>query len=208
MRTVTVEYKIYKYNELNEKAKEKAKQWYLEGQEAYIFTDDCKMDLDNLFGKNDLDVQYSLSYCQGDGFNIYGKISAKEIFNCLEKHNGGTQFEKFEDMLTDKEKKAILCYANECGKIEIPMNRRYCYSLADYIDIADDWESCLVYADYRDINVNALKKFEKLVKGMFRTLCKTYEEWGYNYFYEITDEDMEELCESNGYEFMEDGTIY
>jgi hypothetical protein len=207
MRTVTVEYKIYKYDELNEKAKEKAKQWYLEGQETYIFTDDCKMDLNNLFGKNDLDVQYSLSYCQGDGFNIYGKISAEEIFNCLEKHNGGTQFEKFEDMLTDKEKKAILCYANECGKIEIPMNRRYCYSLADYIDIADDWESCLVYADYRDINVNALKKFEKLVKGMFRTLCKTYEEWGYNYFYEITDEDMKELCEANGYEFMEDGTI-
>lgn len=208
MRTVAVEYKVYKYNELSEEAKEKAKQWYLDGQETFIFTEDCKMDLDSLFGKNDLDVQYSLAYCQGDGFNIYGKISAEDIFNCLEKHNGGTQFEKFEDMLTDKEKKTILCYANECGKIEIPMNRRYCYSLADYIDIADDWESCLVYADYRDINVDALKKFEKLVKGMFYTLCKVYEKWGYNYFYEITDEDMEELCEANGYEFMEDGTIY
>ena len=166
------------------------------------------MDLENLFGKNDLNVQYSLSSCQGDGFNIYGKINAENIFNCLEKHNGGTHLEKFEDVLTDKEKKTILAYAEECGAINLPMNKLYCYSLADYIDVYNDWEISLMYADYTDINVDVLKKFEEVVRGIFHTLCKVYEKWGYEYFYEIADEDMEEMCESNGYEFLEDGTVY
>ena len=208
MKTVTVTktYDIYKYNELSDSAKEKVKAWYLEGQEPFIFTEDCKQDLYNLFGDNDLDVQYSLAYCQGDGFNIYGKIDAENIFNCLEKHNGGVQLAKFENKLTDKEKRTILNYARECGEIEIPMNRHYCYSMSDYIDIAEDWEYKLV--DYKNINTEALKKFEKLVKGIFRTLCNSYEKWGYEYFYEISEEDLEEMCEVNEWEFLEDGTIF
>lgn len=206
MRTATINYEVYKYGELTEEAKKRVKNWYLEGQEPFIFTEDCKMDLENLFGENDLDVQYSLSYCQGDGFNIYGKVYAESILKCLENHNGGTQLAEFEDVLTEKEKKTILHYAEECGAIELPMNNRYCYSLADYIDIADDWEYKLV--DYKNINVDLLKKFEKLVREIFETLCGSYEKWGYDYFYEISEEDLEEMCEANGYEFLEDGTIF
>ena len=206
MRTATINYEVYKYGELTEEAKKRVKNWYLEGQEPFIFTEDCKMDLENLFGENDLDVQYSLSYCQGDGFNIYGKVYAESILKCLENHNGGTQLAEFEDVFTEKEKKTILHYAEECGAIELPMNNRYCYSLADYIDIADDWEYKLV--DYKNINVDLLKKFEKLVREIFETLCGSYEKWGYDYFYEISEEDLEEMCEANGYEFLEDGTIF
>lgn len=212
MRTATVSYDVYKYNELSADAKEKVKQWYLDGQEPYIFTEDCKEDLRNLFGKNNLDVQYSLASCQGDGFNIYGEIDAESIFNCLENHNGGTQLEKFEDVLTAEEKKIILEYAEECGVIELPMNRHYCYSLADYIDIVEKWAWRLKYANdkdiYRNINEDILKKFEELVRGIFSTLCKSYEKWGYEYFYEISEEDLEEMCEANEYEFLEDGTIF
>jgi hypothetical protein len=168
----------------------------------------CKEDLYSLFGKNNLDVQYSLAYCQGDGFNIYGEINTESIFNCLENHNGGCQFAKFENVLTEKEKKTILRYAEECGQIEIPINNHYCYSLASYIDIYDEWETRLVYADYRDINVDVLKKFEKLVREIFETLCKYYKKWGYEYFYEISDEDMEDACDANGWEFTEDGTVF
>lgn len=208
MRIATVEYKVYKYNELSDEAKEKAKEWYLNGQESFIFTDMCKEDLYNLFGKNNLDVQYSLSYCQGDGFNIYGTIDAESIFNCLENHNGGTQFEKFEDVLTAEEKKIILAYAEECGAINLPMNNRYGYSLADYIDIAEDWTWRLECADYTEIKEDVLDKFEKLVRNIFYTICNGYEKWGYDYFYEVSDEDMEEACEANGWEFTEDGDIF
>ena len=209
MRTATVEYNVYKYNELSDEAKEKVKQWYLEGREEFIFTEDCEQDLENLFGENDLKVQYSLGYCQGDGFNIYGKISTKSILNCLEKHNGGTQLEQFENMLTEKERKTILHYAEECGCIELPMNSRYCYCTAGYADIAEDWEYQLEnYSRYKNINKEVLKKFEKMVHGIFVILCKDYEKMGYEYFYEISEEDLEEMCEANGYEFLEDGTAF
>lgn len=209
MRTATVEYKVYKYEELSDNAKEKAKQWYLEGREPFMFTEDCEQDLENLFGKNDLKVQYSLSYCQGDGFNIYGKIDTESIFKCLEEHNGGTQLEQFEDVLTEKEKKTILHYAEECGEIELPINNRYCYCIARYIDIADEWEYILEnYSGYSNINKEVLEKFEALVKGIFEELCSSYEKWGYDYFYEISEEDLKEMCEANGYEFLEDGTVF
>lgn len=210
MRTVAVEYKVYKYNELSEKAKEKVKEWYLNGQEPYIFTEDCKMDLENLFGENDLNVQYSLGYCQGDGFNVYGVIDAKSIFNCLEKHNGGTQLERFENVLTQEEKEIILTYAEEigeCAVIELPYNNRYCYSLAYRINFAEDWEEELKYYS-NNINETVIEKFETMVQEIFAELCTSYERQGYEYFYEISDEDLEEMCEANGYEFMEDGTIF
>lgn len=211
MKTVTVEYEVFNYNELSTKAKEKVKNWYLDGQTdlSFIFTEDCEQDLYNLFGDNDLEVQYSLGYCQGDGFNIYGKINAKNIFNCLENHNGGTQLEEFENALTEKEKKTILHYAEECGAIELPVNNRYCYCIARYTDIADDWEYQLEnYSGYKNINKEVLEKFEKLVKELFTKLCNDYEEYGYNFFYEISEEDLAEICEVNGYEFLEDGTIF
>lgn len=209
MRTATVNYEVYKYGELTEDAKEKVREWYLEGQEPFIFTEDCKMDLENLFGANDLDVQYSLGYCQGDGFNIYGKIYAESIFECLENHNGGTQLAEFENALTEKEKKTILHYANECGAIELPMNNRYCYCIADHTDIADDWAYQLEnYSGYKNINTEVLEKFENLVHEIFETLCGSYEKWGYEYFYEISEEDLEEMCEANGYEFLADGTVF
>lgn len=209
MRIETVEYKVYQYNELSEEAKEKARQWYLDGQESFMFTETVNEDLYNLFGKTNLKVQYSLGYCQGDGLNIYGDIAAENIFNCLEKHNGGTQLEEFENILTEKEKKTILKYAEVCGEIELPMNNRYCYSLADRIDIAKSWVWELeTYSEYKNINVEVLKKFEKLVRNIFEKLCDNYEEMGYKYFYEISDEDMMEICEANEYEFYENGSIF
>lgn len=205
--TVTTSYDVYSYDELSDKAKENVMRWYLDGQEPYIFSLDIKEDLNCLFGKNDLDVQFSLASCQGDGLNIYGEIDAESIFKCLEEHRGGTQLAKFEDVLTDKEKRTILNYVNESGrKIKLPMNNRYCYSLADYIEIAEDLKYDLYY--YKNLNVEALEKFEKLVRDIFHTLCNSYEEQGYEYFYEVDEEVLKDFCEANGYEFLEDGTIF
>ena len=208
--TITTIYEIYKFNELSEDAKENVRQWYLNGQEAYIFTEMCKEDLYNLFGKNNLDVQYSLSSCQGDGFNIYGKISAWKILECLEKHNGGSQLEEFENVLTKEEKEVILKYGKECEEIKLPYNNHYCYSLSEYIDIKNEWEYDLEYADYtlEDIDVELLEKFENLVREIFYKLCKGFEKLGYEYFYEVYDGDLEEFCECNDFEFLEDGTVF
>lgn len=210
MRTATISYEVYQYNELSDEAKEVVKKWWLDGQDSYGFTEDVKEDLKCLFGDNDLDVQYQLSYCQGDGFNISGEVDTENIFKCLEEHRAGEQLAKFENYLTDKEKKTILHYASVIGgKIKLPMNSRYGYSMAEYIDVADEWEYDLeYYSGYSNINTEVLKKFETLVRELFGTLCKIYEKWGYEYFYEIDEETMEELCEANGYEFLANGKIF
>lgn len=205
MRTITREYEVYKYNELSDEAKEVAKRWYLGNQNAEVFSDMCKEDLKELFGRNHtLDVEFSLNYCQGDGFNIYGEVGAEDIFNCLEQHKGGTQLENFENVLTKEEKKIILNYADDCGKIKLPNNRRYGYCMAHCIDIVNEWEWYLE----EDYNKELLEKFEDMVKEIFTTLCKGYEEQGYEFFYEIDDEQMEEVCEANDYEFYVDGKYF
>lgn len=210
MRTVTIEKNIYKYNELSDGAKENAKNWYLENcRWNYDFSDDIKLDLENLFGKNNLDVEYSLSYSQGDGLNIYGMIDPKAIFDCLENHNGGTMFDKYENVLTDAEKQTILDYAEYCGMIEMPKNPTlYNYCVADSTDIVSEWEWDLECAGIENIDHDTLNKFESLVIDMFTELCKTYEEWGYDFFYEISDEEMSETCDANEWEFTEDGELY
>ena len=173
-----------------------------------IFTDWIIEDLNFIFGKNDLNVQYSLGYCQGDGLNIYGFINAENILDCLKKHNTGAQLKEFENILTEKETRTILNYAENCGKIEIPQNRHYCYSLADYIEFADNWENELYYAGYKNINTEAINKFEKLVKEIFGKLDSDFETDGYNYFYEIEDDELSEICDCNNWEFTENGNLY
>lgn len=83
MRKITEirEFNVYKFAELSQAAKEKVRDWYLEGQSelSYIFTDDCMERLSELFPNSNLEVQYSLGYCQGDGFNIYGEIRLDEL---------------------------------------------------------------------------------------------------------------------------------
>lgn len=81
MREITNIFNVYRYAELSQAAKEKVREWYLEGQSnlSYIFTEDCENRLAELFPNSDLEVQYSLGYCQGDGFNIYGEIRLDEL---------------------------------------------------------------------------------------------------------------------------------
>lgn len=209
MRTVTDVYNVYNYNELSDEAKEKAKQWYLDDDfRTAEFTVMTEEDLNNLFDEK-LSVQYSLSNRQGDGLNIYGEIHAESIMECLREHNGGEQLKQFEDRLNEKEWKIICHYAKECDTIKLPANRQYCYCIADRIDVAEDWYYQLEnYSGYANINMEVLKKFEKLVVDIFKFLCREYEDMGYKFFYEVDDEEMEYTCEANGWEFLENGTFY
>lgn len=208
MRTITATYNIYKYEELSDNAKQKVKDSCL-ALRSDVFHEDVINNLGSLFGYNKLKVQYSLSYCQGDGLNIYGEVSAEDIFDCLAKSDMyHTSLEKYADFMTDAEKDTILYYAYYCGSIELPYNRHYCYYLADRISFADDWFGSLAYEDYENIQIETIRKFEELVQDIFYTLCKDYENSGYEYLYEVGDEDMQDMCDANGWEFYEDGTLF
>lgn len=72
MQTITNVYNIYTLDELTDKAKEKARDWYKNGNEYYFLSDSMNEHAGELLKKakintDDFKVYYSLSYSQGDG---------------------------------------------------------------------------------------------------------------------------------------------
>jgi hypothetical protein len=124
MKTIIKEIKAYEFKELSPSAKEKVKEWYLSDEiRNDIFYEDCILQLQELFKKSDLKIQYSLNYCQGAGFNIYGKLN---LYDFLEvwKNDNTTEKELMEYYL---EKTDNIYY-------EFEQNNRYCYSCKNIYD--------------------------------------------------------------------------
>lgn len=207
MFKVTKEIKVFSYPELSEKAKEKAKQWYLNNESrGPELTDDFETDLANIFPNSNLKVQWSLNSCQGDGVNVYGSVSLNDLFT-LPKN--APSFNWINGYLTEKEIRTLRFYMKEYKEgVEIPVNRRYYYCMADNIDLAEDFQYELENMGIRDIKIEILEKTERLVQQVFSQLCMEYEKIGYEYLYEISNEDMEINCEANDWSFLEDGSFF
>ena len=211
MEIITREYKVYNFSELSEEAKDKVKQWYLDDDfRSYDFENIYTEDLRYLFNNSDLKLQFSLSYCQGDGLNIYGKLDLMDVFTAIrDTEHSGDLFEQYKDLFSEHEQKTIEAYMEVCGReVELPYNRHYCYCIDDRVDFADDWIESLEYCRYKNIQIDTIRKMEKLVGRMFENLSGTYEKYGYDYFYNADDEVVNEACEANGWRFLEDGTFF
>lgn len=202
MKVITKEFKVYSYSELSEKAKKRVKEWYLSGQDSDIFDNTIESDLSYLFPHSSLKFQYSLGYCQGDGFNIYGKIDIRDVIDYAEDSEN--------DYFTEKEKRTLLFYVNECGcDIVLPENgSRYNYCVCDENDIYDDFIYMLEDRGIRNIKAETIEKLQSAVEEIFCRLCYKYENEGYSYFYEVDDETLEEYCNDNEYEFLENGSLF
>lgn len=190
--TYTVTRTYYNYNELSADAKEKAKEWYLSGQDPCDLSYMMKDEFSALFPNSKLDVQFSLNYCQGDGLNIYGNLDFKDAIDfCKEE-------------LSAEEIKFLKWAADAYGKdIKLPYNQRYCYSLKNQTNLIEDVEYSL--DEYKNIKWNILQHFEEVLENKLSALDGEWEETGYKYFYEIEEDEFEELCNINEWEFDEDG---
>lgn len=211
MEIITREYKVYNYSELSAKAKEKVKQWYLDDElRPQEFEDIYTRDLKYFFGNSDLKMQFSLAGCQGDGLNIYGKLDLLDVFDALKNVNYcDSIFKKYATLFSTHEQDIIRTYTEVCGrKIELPYNRYYCYCIAEKVDFADEWIDTLKYCNYKNIQVDTIRKMEVLVAGIFTDLAATYEKYGYDYFYNVADEEVNDMCEANDWKFLEDGTFF
>lgn len=211
MKIITKSYKVYSYSELSERAKEKVKTEFLQDQVRNdLFNEDCLETLHYMFPNSELKVQYSLGYCQGDGLNIYGKLKVLDFINLM---NNTDQIpvnllnEIKSQMLSKTEMDLILEYNKYCNDITIPMNDRYCYSIADNIDLAEEWEGNLEYCEI-NYNKQIIDKFDLFIRNFFSEFNSLLEEDGYEYFYNISDEEMEDTCEANEWTFLEDGTMF
>lgn len=81
-RTVTKQYEIYQFKELEADAKEKAKNDYLiDSCELLVedFENYTNEYLCNKYPNSELQVEFDFSCCQGSGLNIYGNFSLSDF---------------------------------------------------------------------------------------------------------------------------------
>lgn len=197
MKKITKEYTVYDYAELSNDAKDKVKEWYLEGIEPDIFTENCLMRLEELFPNSNLKVQYSIAYCQGDGFNIYGEISLDEVLDHIRNN------------FTEKEHRFLrLAFDNYGSSYTMPVNGWYAYCICSRNNFTENFIDDMESDSIRDIPYETMEKFNNLAGEYLDNLCGEFEKRGYSYFYEASDEDVEEACEANEWTFTADGKLF
>lgn len=192
MVTITKKINLYEYNELSEKAKERAKQDFLETRcelDGDMFTEIAMEIVGNYFQFTDgLEIQYSLASCQGDGVNIYGKFDLQNV--------EGMEWLKL-----------------EVDNFELKQNYRYCYSLKSQTETetVDEIISEFERASDKEIADWQVMEIRKMVETVFEKLKKAereIEKYGYDFFYEVSDEEMAEYADSCGVLYLVDGTKY
>ena len=194
MRTVRT--KVYTFNELSQEAKEIAIENYRKDMDVYLdcFNDNAEEQIEKAGFYDEIKLQYSLSYCQGDGFNLYNTINFNDLLN------------KIKGYFTEEEQTKLKEYFNSYDEYKLEENNRYAYCIIDrqnivelLLDALEDEE--VIY------NQELVQKFKEVSTNYLCKLCKEFEKNGYEYFYEVSEETMAEMCEANEYEFDIDGKI-
>lgn len=195
MRIITKEFKVYKYKELSEKAREKVKQDYMEHLNPNDFTYTVIEDLKNI-GLQNLRPYYSLRDCQRDGLCLSGHIDFNEITPELKKLF-------FKDFILSDYK--IFKILKEYSRIDFNHIGSYYHKYSVDIDIYLHGDlSPKKYQNHRKL----ADKLIKNIKEWYMDKCDEYEKWGYEFFYGISDEELQDFCDDIEYEFLEDGTIF
>lgn len=201
-RTVTKSYDVYTYDELSDEAKKKVKDMFLQWRgDSDTFTDGCETTLTELFPNSDLKVQYSLSYSQGDGFNTYGKLKVVDLLNV---DTSLYPLNQASGIAVPENKEAIkaACEKADVTELELPYNNHYCYSLADRIEVSPDYDVELTKEE-----TGLLSDLENFAQSVMGKINSQFEDEGYDWFYEMSDEEAREQAEANDYEFTEDGEL-
>lgn len=90
---------------------------------------------------------------------------------------------------------------NDISKIKFTrFDYHYSHAHTVRIEIEDNYEN--------PKHEQILQKVEENVKAWYFAKCKEFENNGYAFFYEISEEDLNEICEANEYEFLENGKYY
>lgn len=84
------------------------------------------------------------------------------------------------------------------------------HCMVDRIDLAEEWEYILteITPPFKNLNKKLMKRFQQYIVDLFTKFCAELEAAGYQFFYSIDDESMENVCKTNEWEFLEDGTLF
>lgn len=200
---MTKEFTVYNYCELSEDAKNRVKMEYLKlDRTPEDFQYMLKENLDDKFERSPLSVNFDFSCCQGSGLNIEGSLEFSDIL----------QIEEICNKFTEKENRALYFYFEGCQiePYEFYENARYSYSCkyADRPYLASHIMYELEENHISNINTDLVERVSNAILDYMEDMEKYFYEWGMEYFYEISDEDMEEICNMYGFKYLEDGKTW
>ena len=198
-----LEFKVYYFEELSEQAKKKAIEDFRRGDTWELWDSD---NLSEYFKErlmeygfyDDVQIEFSLCYCQGDGVAFYGEI---DFSIWLKNH---------QDHFTKKELKRLEWLNEEFGIGLSTIRNSYGYHYSHY-NTMDINVTCDVYEGLRDSDLldEVLNKVEELLKDEVVELSREFERIGYEEIeYKNSDEYIIERIIANEYEFMEDGSMF
>lgn len=196
----TIKIKVYEFKELSNEAQAHAIEQYRtrkyeDDSVLYFFKESCEEQIKEA-GFSEPELQYSLSYSQGDGLSFSAKAytKIKDLF-MLEL---GAGKERTAQLLTDNTTQILK--GNE---------GRYCYAHKNQIDLyLENWTSSINCRNTDRIDAVITKVCERL-ENLYIDLCSKLKEQGYEELeYAYSDECIKEDIEANELEFTEDGKRY
>lgn len=190
MKIITKEYKVYTFNELAEEAKERAINDYYKHEDYPFLEDDIMVELkqiDQFF--SDIKLQYSLSYCQGDGLSFSGEFNLEEFLK-----------KGYSKKLKSSQIAALCDYIYRVFSEGNTGN--YCYASKSDVDCEYN------YNDENDILEQLWQDVLGEIQEYYYNLCKQLEKYGYSILeYRMDFNEFDEFCEDNEYNFFENGEM-
>lgn len=193
MKTKTIN--IYSFSELSQEAQEKAIEYFRDckqndGDLLMFFSDDVTEQLKEK-GWNDVKLQYSLSYCQGDGLSFSGKLNLKYF---LEK--------EYSHKLPKYKINALCEYIYSV--YSKGNTGHYCFASENQIEYNENYQDNIERKNLDKLWQDVLSE----IKTSYMALCRKFEKQGYNEIdYQLSDECIKEDIEANEYEFLENGKL-
>ena len=196
------ETQVFTFDELSDSAKEKARDWYREGNLSYDwwecvydqYTTACK-----LFGIDISRIMFSGFWSQGDGASFTGTYSYKKgALQALKKEF--PQWAEIHDIckrLTQMQK------PNFYGvNVDISQNGRYCHEMTMSFNVS-------VYIEGQGERYDIPQGMGEEVADIFRDLARDiYKSLEAEYDYLTSDEQVDEMILCSEYLFTENGEVY
>lgn len=200
MRTVTKEFKIYKFletcvqNRVIEKFRESEAQEYIPD---YI-RDYWKEHLENI-GFIDPEIRCSGFCCQGDGASFIARVDLVRLFDSIVMSDQWDNDLKLERMILLAEKDLIEVYISESRGSGYYMHEN---SVSfECIENSHSYNGVLLGNERIDLTT----MIGEYARDIMR---KIYSDLHDDYYFRQSDENIKELIEINDYEFIENGDIY
>lgn len=195
----TLEIKLYKFSELSEEAKkvaiEKEQNYrYENGEPLLFFKEYCEERLREL-GFELKELNYSLSYCQGDGLSFSGKYT--DLTNL------------FAEVLGKGKLLTAELLAENCTQIIKGNNGRYCFGSKSDVDLyLENYTSSINVINTNNIDA-VIGKVLSTLEDKYMEACKELEKEGYEWIESYNSEQscIEELEQLDN-EYTEDGKQY